>query len=119
MRDQLLVIGRHTFEPIVFKAIIPLMGGVVGVKCDSAGALELVGKHADKLIVAIVTDTPTVDQLNKLKGSKCIALKNDGLYHLCKRNGQFVVKAENERVVYCQGQSNIVAKTNPIAPGDS
>ena len=117
MRDQLLSIGRHTFEPIVFKAIKPLIGGVVAVKCDSASALELTTKHADKLIVAVVTDTPTVEQLNKLKASKCIALKNDGLYLLCKRNGQFVVKAENEKVVYCQGQSNIIAKTNPIDPG--
>lgn len=113
MKDGVLSIDRRVLEPVKRNEIVSLATGFFTTKCNSAYAVELLGKKRGDFAVLIVTDSPTVDQLNKLKASGWICLKDSGLYHLYNENNEFYVKDENERKTYTQGQTNIAPRANP------
>ena len=114
MKNDSLSVGRREIKPVKRSQIVSLAMGLFATKCNSAQAIELILKQAGEFAVLIITDTPTVDQFQKLSAGKCIALKEQGLYQVYSENGNVMVKDENNRRVFRQGQSNIVPRTNPI-----
>lgn len=111
-----LALDRRVIKPLPANQIETLTIGQFVFHAVSSKAVEYLGKFRGDFAVVILDDTPTVSQLSKLKAASWIVLRNSGLYHMYNQDNEFYVKAENENKVYKQGQTNVIAKTNPIEP---
>lgn len=112
MGSSLLCLDRRQIEPKKKNEIVQIDNNVFVCRCSSSFSEILADTKKHECGIIILTNTPIVDQLNKLISKNWIILKDTGLYQIQYIN-DLVVFDENERKQYGKGQTNILPNKSP------